>query len=58
MQGITLASFMPTLLNQVRENLNSEAVTDQLRAKPAAEEKLKLWEKLKVTLRPKQNTQL
>merc|ERR1719234_861814 len=39
---------MPTLLSQVKENLNTEAVTDQLRAKPAAEEKLKLWERLKV----------
>jgi len=44
----TLASLMPTLLSQVKENLNTEAVTDQLRAKPAADEKLKLWERLKV----------
>jgi len=44
----TLASLMPTLLNQVRESLNTEAVTALLRAKPGAEEKLKLWERLKV----------
>merc|ERR1712032_845762 len=44
----TLASLMPTLLNQVKENLNTEAITALLRAKPAAEEKLKLWERLKV----------
>ena len=40
---------MPTLLTQVRENLNTEAVTDLLRSKPGPEEKLKLWEKLKVS---------
>ena len=45
----TLASLMPTLLTQVRENLNTEAVTDLLRSKPGPEEKLKLWERLKVT---------
>jgi len=44
----TLASLMPTLLSQVKENLNTEAVTALLRAKPGPEEKLKLWEKLKV----------
>jgi len=44
----TLASLMPTLLNQVKENLNTEAITALLRAKPAAEEKMKLWERLKV----------
>jgi len=44
----TLASLMPTLLTQVRENLNTEAVTDLLRSKPGPEEKLKLWERLKV----------
>ena len=49
---------MPTLLNQVKENLNTEAVTDLLRAKPVAEEKLNLWEKLKVTLMPKLRRQL
>ena len=46
----TLASLMPTLMNQVKEVLNTEAVTDLLRSKPGPEEKLKLWEKLKVTL--------
>ena len=45
----TLASLMPTLLTQVRENLNTEAVTALLRSKPGPEEKLKLWERLKVT---------
>ena len=45
----TLASLMPTLLTQVRENLNTEAVTTLLRSKPGPEEKLKLWERLKVT---------
>ena len=44
----TLASLMPTLLTQVKENLNTEAVTDLLRSKPGPEEKLKLWERLKV----------
>jgi len=44
----TLASLMPTLMNQVKEVLNTEAVTDLLRSKPGPEEKLKLWEKLKV----------
>jgi len=44
----TLASLMPTLLSQVKENLNTEAVTALLRSKPGPEEKLKLWEKLKV----------
>ena len=45
----TLSSLMPTLLTQVRENLNTEAVTALLRSKPGPEEKLKLWERLKVT---------
>ena len=45
----TLASLMPTLMTQVRENLNTEAVTALLRSKPGPEEKLKLWERLKVT---------
>ena len=45
----TLSSLMPTLLAQVRENLNTEAVTSLLRSKPGPEEKLKLWERLKVT---------
>jgi len=44
----TLSSLMPTLLTQVRENLNTEAVTSLLRSKPGPEEKLKLWERLKV----------
>jgi len=44
----TLASLMPTLLNAVKENLNTEAVTTLLRSKPGPEEKLKLWERLKV----------
>jgi len=44
----TLASLVPTLLTTVKENLNTEAVTALLRSKPGPEEKLKLWERLKV----------
>lgn len=44
----TLASLMPTLVKQVKEHLNTEAVTELLRSKPGPEEKLKLWERLKV----------
>jgi len=44
----TLASLMPTLVKQVKEHLNTEGVTELLRSKPGPEEKLKLWERLKV----------
>ena len=44
----TLRNLFPSLRQAVSENLDSTPLTDMLRAKPPQEEKLQLWEKLKV----------